>query len=234
MYCLYCHTNKVNGKKYFGITGMDPRRRWMNGIGYKSSRHFNFAIEKYGWDSFEHEIIADGLTKEEACQMEQEYIARFKTTDDRYGYNMSEGGQGGRLGTTQSEETRKLISQANVGRVFSQETRQKLSEAAKGRTFSGETRAKISAAKKGKKLTPEHARKIGNASRGRKLSQEAKDKIRESRRGVMKPVYCVETDTTYESTSEAARQLGLERTNLKATLQGKHKHCGGYHFKYAD
>lgn len=234
MYAVYCHTNKLNGKRYFGITSMRPEVRWGNGNNYRSSRHFNFAIEKYGWDGFIHEVIAEGLTKEEACQMEQDLIREHKTTDDRYGYNLSTGGESGAAGVVQSEEERKRRSERQRGRKLSAETRRKISEAAKGRTFSPETLAKMSAAKKGKPLSKEHVRKIADANRGKSMSEESKAKIRESRRHMMKPVYCFETDTTYESISEAARQLGLERTNLKATLNGKHKHCGGYHFKYAD
>lgn len=234
MYTVYCHTNKLNGKRYFGITSMRPEVRWGNGNNYRSSRHFNFAIEKYGWDGFAHEVIAEGLTKEEACQMEQDLIRKYKTTDDRYGYNLSTGGESGAAGVVVSAETRAKRSASSKGRTVSEETRKKLSQAAKGRTFSLETLAKMSAAKKGKPLSKEHVRKIGDANRGKSLSEETKAKIRESRRYMMRPVYCFETDTTYESTSEAARQLGLEKANLRATLKGKHKHCGGYHFKYAD
>lgn len=234
MYTVYCHTNKLNGKRYFGITSMRPEVRWGNGNNYRSSRHFNFAIEKYGWDGFTHEVIAEGLTKEEACQMEQDLIKKYKTTDDRYGYNLSTGGESGAAGVVVSAETRAKRSASSKGRKFSEETRKKLSQAAKGRTFSPETLAKMSAAKKGKPLSKEHAKKIGDANRGKSLSEETKAKIRESRRYMMKSVYCFETDTTYESVSEAARQLGLERANLNATLKGKHEHCGGYHFKYAD
>lgn len=234
MYTVYCHTNKLNGKRYFGITSKRPEVRWGNGNNYRSSRHFNFAIEKYGWDGFTHEFIAEGLTKEEACQMEQDLIKKYKTTDDRYGYNLSTGGESGAAGVVVSAETRAKRSASSKGRKVSEETRKKLSQAAKGRTFSLETLAKMSAAKKGKPLSKEHAKKIGDANRGKSMSEESKAKIRESRRHMMKPVYCFETDTTYESISEAARQLGLERTNLKATLKGKHKHCGGYHFEYAD
>lgn len=37
-YVLYCHTNKLNGKKYIGITSQVPRKRWNNGNGYKNKR----------------------------------------------------------------------------------------------------------------------------------------------------------------------------------------------------
>ena len=233
-YSVYCHTNKTNGKRYYGITSLRPEVRWGNGNNYRSSRHFNFAIEKYGWDGFTHEVIAEGLTKEEACQMEQDLIREHKTTDGRYGYNLNTGGESGAAGVVQSAEGRARRSERQKGRRHTLESRKKMSEAAMGRTFSPETLAKMSAAKKGKPLSREHARKIAESNRGKHMSEEAKDKIRESKRHMMKPVYCHETKTTYESVSAAARALGVDKTNLTATCKGKHKHCGGYHFKYAD
>lgn len=95
MYCLYIHTNKINGKRYVGITGYsNPKRRWgVNGCKYDSSPRFLNAIKKYGWDNFEHEIRLTNLTKEEAKERERFYISLFRTTDDRFGYNISKGGE---------------------------------------------------------------------------------------------------------------------------------------------
>ena len=51
----------------------EPEKRWgVNGRNYKSSPHFYSAIQKYGWDNFEHNILFTNLTKEEACLKEQE------------------------------------------------------------------------------------------------------------------------------------------------------------------
>ena len=58
MYTVYQHKNKINGKIYIGITSKDPEKRWgHNGYNYKSSSYFYSAIQKYGWDNFEHNIL---------------------------------------------------------------------------------------------------------------------------------------------------------------------------------
>ena len=66
-YCVYMHKNKLNNKVYIGITGQKPELRWNEGKGYKYNSHFYAAINKYGWyEGFEHIILYDNLTKEEA------------------------------------------------------------------------------------------------------------------------------------------------------------------------
>lgn len=89
---VYCHTNKINGKKYFGITSTSLNARFQNGRGYSGCRYFNYAIQKYGWDNFEHELISDNLTKEEAMSLEEILVFFNMTQDSRYGYNIKDGG----------------------------------------------------------------------------------------------------------------------------------------------
>lgn len=64
-FCVYCHTNLQNGKRYIGITKQDPERRWRNGDGYKNGAFHN-AIMKYGWGGFRHEVLFSELTEAEA------------------------------------------------------------------------------------------------------------------------------------------------------------------------
>ena len=88
-YLVYKHT-APNGKVYIGITGFDPQYRWLNnGRGYKTQPTFFNAIIKYGWINFEHEILFEGLTEEEALNKEEELIQHYKSYDRRYGYNVS-------------------------------------------------------------------------------------------------------------------------------------------------
>ena len=91
-YCVYRHTSP-SGKVYIGITSQDPARRWQNGFGYRLNDYFFRAIVKYGWDSFGHEVLHTGLTKEEACAAEVALIAAYRSNEKAYGYNLSAGGE---------------------------------------------------------------------------------------------------------------------------------------------
>ena len=92
-YVVYIHTNKVNNKKYIGITSREPSQRWgTDGKGYKGQRFFN-AIQKYGWANFEHVVLFDNLTELQAKNMETELIIKYKTTNEKFGYNMTFGGE---------------------------------------------------------------------------------------------------------------------------------------------
>lgn len=48
------------------------------------------------------------------------------------------------------------------------------------------------------------------------------------------PVVCIETGVVFPSLSEAARQLGLEATNICKVCKGRLRSPGGYQFKYKE
>ena len=148
-YKVYIHINKTNGKRYYGITKQEPKKRWQNGKKYGNNDHFTNAINYYGWDNFDHIVIARGLTEEEAKWLEIELIREFDTTNRDKGYNITKGGEGTN-GYKHTEETRKNIGKIHKGKTLSEETRKKLSEAMKGKTLSEETRKKLSESHKGK------------------------------------------------------------------------------------
>lgn len=94
---VYMHINKPNNKKYIGITGRSCEDRWCNGKGY-SNQVFGKAIEKYGWENFDHEILEIVNTREKACELEKYYIQKYNSHLKEYGYNISLGGDYGLLG----------------------------------------------------------------------------------------------------------------------------------------
>lgn len=90
-YLIYCHTSP-SGKRYIGQTKnynkrcLDHKCRKNKGC----PAFFN-AIQKYGWDSFKHEILKDNLTLHEANILEKYYIKDYNTLAPN-GYNLQTGG----------------------------------------------------------------------------------------------------------------------------------------------
>ena len=106
-WCIYKHTNKINGKVYIGQTNCKPEVRWRNGEGYAKQEYFYRAIQKYGWDGFTHDILEDNInTQELADERERYYIALYHScvyASQCNGYNMTSGG-GGKAKWTPKEE----------------------------------------------------------------------------------------------------------------------------------
>ena len=121
-YCVYCHRNKINGKRYIGQTiyGDDPNKRWHLGKHYGKS--FKADIDKYGWDNFEHYIIQNNLSAEEANELEKLNIIAFNTTNPKYGYNERIAGNTNTTKKVFTESTKQLISintsKAQIGLVW--------------------------------------------------------------------------------------------------------------------
>ena len=128
------HVNKVNNKKYIGITKTSVNKRWgCNGSGYRNNKQSVFyrAIQKYGWDNFEHIILYENLSQDEACNMEIKLIKEYKTQDSNFGYNVQSGGQLGNDGVVFSEESKKKMSEAHIDKKHSVEHNRKISESMK-------------------------------------------------------------------------------------------------------
>lgn len=92
---IYKITNKINNKKYIGITN-NIKKRWGNERSYPSDpkrrQVIQEAIHKYGIDNFNFEIIKRGLSIEEAVKMEKELIDTLNTLVPN-GYNVHPGGE---------------------------------------------------------------------------------------------------------------------------------------------
>lgn len=126
LFMLYCHTNKYNNKKYFGITSQKDYSRWRNGEGYKNQPVFYAAIQKYGWDAFSHEIIKTNLTETEAKALEQEYIETYHTYINdpvSAGYNTTIGGESNLRYKTEEERQAAIKKSQHQTYLRNRETR---------------------------------------------------------------------------------------------------------------
>lgn len=78
-YCVYKHTFP-DGHVYYGITSSEPNKRWANGHGYSGQSVMGAAVKKYGWNNIRHEVLASGLSEEDAKRIEHELIAASEHT----------------------------------------------------------------------------------------------------------------------------------------------------------
>ena len=207
-YTVYMHISPSD-KRYIGITKVRVEERWRkNGEGYKTQVFYR-AIEKYGWDNFQHIIIAKGLAKEEAEWLEIELIKEWDTTNREKGYNIVEGGNAsdglcGELnpnyGKTPSEETRRKLSESRKGKYLGKENH------FYGKRHTEEARRKISEKAMGR-ISPMKGRTGELAScYGREHSEEEKEKILLSQPTRIE-VYCIELDMSFPSLSQAERYM---------------------------
>lgn len=229
-FCVYRHTSP-SGKVYIGITCQNPIRRWAHGHGYRKNQYFTNAIRKYGWEAFTHEILFDGLTKEEACEKEIELIKFHRSNNDDYGYNISSGGEFGGTGMRHTEEVKRKLSECRRGEKHP----------LYGKHLSEETRRKMSDAHKGYKPTPEECRQRSerqmgekNHNYGKRASEETRRKQSESRRKytVVQMSLDGEVIARYPTTRVAAVAVGGYATAIAAVCRGKKNKTAGYRWKY--
>lgn len=238
-WCVYCHRNKINGKSYIGQSKTKPSYRWgVNGKNYKSSTHFYRAIQKYGWDNFEHFIIFENLSLEKANELEYLLIKIFDTSNLDLGYNIRQGGKSSPI----AEETKEKLRQANLGKVASEETREKISKAMTGKNNPFYNKEHTEEARERMKNNHRDVSGENNPMYGKHHDNETKRKISEKRIGshmdltirekISKPVLCIDTGISYYSIKEASRQTGICESSIIDCCKGKLKTAGKLHWKY--
>lgn len=242
MYKVYKYTNLIDGKVYIGQTCQTLRARaGSNGINYCQNPRFFKAIEEFGWDNFKGEIILDNLNHFQADYYESYYINLHKSTDETFGYNISDGAH-----TPIADCVREVLSEKAKER-YKDPTKNPMY----GKKHSEETLKKMSEAKQGKK-NPMYGvsqsketiekRKKTNEMRGytyntHKWTNEeramASKRFKEVAKRWAKPIMCLEDGLSFESITDAAKHYGCSESVIGDYLKGKQRSCaGGRHFKY--
>ena len=149
MQSIYKITNQVNGKIYIGKTILPIEKRLKRHF-YLASRKVNRylydAINKYGKENFIIELTED-CEYDLANEREIYYINFYNSNNKEFGYNMTIGGDGGRMpdeslkkmivkktGMKMSEETKRKISKANKGKIphpMTEDIKEKISKSLK-------------------------------------------------------------------------------------------------------
>ena len=221
----YMHTNKINNKVYVGQTcKTPPEKRWANGVGYRGSSYFYNAIQKYGWDNFEHIIFADNLSQQEACATERLLIALYQTNDSNYGYNLSSGGEKASVGVCRSQEFKNNLSKLKTGTHISKEAIEKIKRAKTGKKLTSEEKA----------ARKEKMKQYHNPFLGKEHTNDAKQKMSETKSGKYlghnnanaRAYYCIELNEIFISARDVYEKYGISSSHICSCCNGSRKSCG--------
>lgn len=161
----YKITNELNGRFYVGV---HKCRKTIDIFGdryFGSGKVIRQAVKAYGIENFTKDILYIFGSYDEALQWEADTITEDFILSNALCYNVKPGGLGGsgfcsaqtkqkmrkaKLGTKQSIDHKKNISQSKLGILKSEKTRQKMKEAKTGenhpmygRKHSEETKQKM-------------------------------------------------------------------------------------------
>lgn len=232
-YCVYKHTSP-SGKVYIGITNQKPTRRWREGEGYRPKEGpptpFYLAIKKYGWNNIEHEILADGLSREAACALEIEMIEASHARDRAHGYNVLKGGDIPLADC--SEEVRKKMRESS----FRKWERDDYKESHSGdehwthkRGYSEKSIEAMRQSNLGRKRTPEQIEFLREKGRNQKRL-----KGKDNKKSI--PILCFDKGgefvAKYYGALEAERETGVCFQNIFKVCNGERKTAGGFVWRY--
>ena len=207
---VYKTTNLINGKIYVGKD--ETNNPNYLGSGYK----LKLAIIKNGRENFVKEILEICNDRQHLQEREIFWISKLNATNDKIGYNIANGGNGGNTYCNLSDERlngiKSKISKSMKNRVFSDEHKKRLSEAAKRRK--GNKPSKFKGMKYEDYMDPQKAaelRKKSSENAKRPMSEETKKKISDSTKGrVLGPM----SDTHIENLKRAFIERDKKRTKI--------------------
>ena len=222
---IYKHTNLINGKSYIGQTINKPEYRWgKNGEGYKDSPLFYAAIQKYGWDNFEHTILESNVPKELLNQKEIYWINYYQSDSREHGYNLTSGGY-------EPLKPEQLKIRKEKLKNWKKEHPEQVEKCVKSmqqywKEHPNEKKQVLQrATQAAKKYWGSHPEALENNLKN--MRKKAKEKV-------IKPVKCIETNIIYESAREAARQTGIIHTSIGKVCNNKQQTAGGYHWCFVN
>jgi len=183
---IYKIINQINGKIYVGKTTLPIEKRLKRHFylaDKKVNRYLYDAINKYSKENFIIELIEE-CEYNLANEREIYYINLYKSNNKEFGYNMTIGGDGGKM----PEESLQKMILKKTGIKMSEETKRKISEANKGKIphiMTEECKEKIrqSLLKSGHKPPITYWKTEEHPMYGKTHSNKVKQKLSEFRTG---------------------------------------------------
>lgn len=208
---VYLHIKQSDGTVFY--VGKGTKFRWSRVC--DRTQHWKNTAIKHGVIC---KIAAHDLSAEEALVLEKKLIASYGRQDQKTGclVNLTDGGDGV-VNYVWTEEHRKKISEAGIGRKHTDEFKQMISKLHTGKVLSEETKAKIAAKRRGTKW-----------SDAQRKASESKIDPRS------RPIICLNDSVIYSNVSDVARTLDLDNSGVSKVCYGKRKQYNGFRFKFLD
>ena len=220
---IYKITNKLNGKFYVGKTMKSLSTRFYkhcyDAVKRNSRCYFHKAIRKYGKENFVIEEL-------EVCKNDLGNREIFWISSLNPEYNQTLGGDGGMLGYSHTQDTKKLLSLKRKGKFVGEEN------PFYNQTHTKEQKEKWSKMRKGQPSPCGFAGKSHKEESKSKTSQTLKNNPNIKRTKVFQ--YDIEGNflREFQSISDAAKFVETNPSNIKYTCEGKFNHCKGYRWSY--
>lgn len=233
--CIYKLTSP-SGKVYIGQSWhFKHRMRNYKHCVNKAQRKLHNAVNKYGFESFDKEILDFAYTQEDLDFAEIYWISYFDSIKN--GYNIRNGGARGGF----TEKSKKLMSKNNwlKQRGCTKEYRQTMSKACSGsgngfygKKHNDKTKKILSKRFKGKPLSKKHVENIRKGHIGLKHSEESKQKRSESNsKYIYELTYADGTTITFTSLAKFCKEQGYTTVGFARVLNGRYPTYKGMKIK---
>jgi group I intron endonuclease len=243
---IYLATNKINGKKYVGLTRRSLLARWTQHVNVASKQaktYFHKAIVKYGKECFDVQPIASALSLDALGPLEAELIRQIRPE-----YNQTNGGEV-TLGRKYDDATKERIRVANTGKKRTKEQNVKNSLAKKQQYANNpillkkaietlnRVRSNVNEQKRveavrraavGRVWSEESKIKLSASCMGRRYSQDVLEKMKASKR---KPILCSD-GRLFTCAKEAAKLTGISSRSISRVCNGEYQSVKGIKFSY--
>jgi hypothetical protein len=214
---LYRHIRLDKNEPFYIGIGSDSKYRRAFEKG-RRNKVWNDIVNK---TDYEVEILMDGLSWEQACEKEKEFISIYGRKNINNGTlaNLTDGGEGAlnRIYVT-SEETKRKLSIAHTGKKYSEDQRKMFSEI-----------------RKGIKLSEKHIQSLKEAAKKRDYKKQGKDCVDKILKSMNVSPILVYKDGEFIgefiNRVECRNKIGISKTMLYSLIRGEIESCKGYKIK---
>lgn len=244
---IYVFINSINNKIYVGKTINSYTLRWtkhkQDSDSKKDNCYFHKAINKYGWNKFNKYVIFQTEQLEATednknylnsiiLEKEKYYIKLYKSNDPKYGYNLTEGGEGV-VGSIFSEErlNKMRVSASKIVEQYDLNLNL-IKEWPSMQTIKKELGWNLDCIRECCNLKRESWK--GYIWRFKYIDKTSVKKEKNLSKIILQYDILGNFVKEWESASKVQEKLGLDSHTIRACCRGNYNTCGNYIWLYKD